>query len=109
MALAAGVTTFSLTHQYLDDNPSGTPADVYPIHLVVTDALGATATADRTTTVQNVAPTVQLTAPATGGPGQALAFTGSFSDPGSQDTQEVTWDVGDGAGSDFTPQPTPGR
>src|SRR5262249_5481496 len=35
--LAAGVTTFSASHQYLDDNPSGTPSDVYPVGVTVTD------------------------------------------------------------------------
>ncbi|MEB3200580.1 MAG: tandem-95 repeat protein [Synechococcaceae cyanobacterium] len=35
--LAAGVTTFSVTHQYLDDNPTGTASDVYTITGTLTD------------------------------------------------------------------------
>src|SRR5205823_633791 len=29
--LAAGVTSFNASHQYLDDNPTGTTADVYSV------------------------------------------------------------------------------
>ena len=36
----AGTTLFTETHQYLDDNPSGTPSDVYIIGLTVTDSDG---------------------------------------------------------------------
>ena len=34
---AAGVLTFSATHQYLDDNPSITSSDIYAISVTVTD------------------------------------------------------------------------
>ena len=33
----AGTTSFSETHQYLDDNPTGTPSDVYAISVTLTD------------------------------------------------------------------------
>src|SRR5439155_480485 len=35
--LAAGVTTFSTTHQYLDDNPTGTASDIYAVGVTVAD------------------------------------------------------------------------
>ena len=35
--VAAGVTSCSSTHTYLDDKPSGTPSDIYTINVVVTD------------------------------------------------------------------------
>ena len=40
---AAGATTFSQTHQYLDDNPSGTLSDTYAIHVTATDNDGGAA------------------------------------------------------------------
>src|SRR5262249_18879213 len=65
LTLAAGVLTFSATHQYLDDNPSGTASDVYPISVVVTDNHGASGTAATTVTVNNVAPSVDAGADVT--------------------------------------------
>src|SRR5205814_4318040 len=35
--LGNGVWAFSASHQYLDDNPSGTPQDAYSISVTVTD------------------------------------------------------------------------
>ncbi len=40
----AGTTSFSETHQYLDDNPTGTLSDEYLISLTLTDSDGAQAT-----------------------------------------------------------------
>src|SRR5262249_16615644 len=54
--LAAGVVTFSATHQSLDDNPTATASDVYPIGVTVTDNHGASGTAAISVTVNNVAP-----------------------------------------------------
>ncbi|MFV2069496.1 MAG: hypothetical protein ACC645_21230, partial [Pirellulales bacterium] len=33
----AGTTSFDESHQYLDDNPSGTPSDLYTIGVTLTD------------------------------------------------------------------------
>ena len=35
--LPAGTYTFSASHQYLDDNPTGTASDNYPVHVKVLD------------------------------------------------------------------------
>ena len=40
----AGTTSFSETHQYLDDNPTGTPADNYQINLTLADQNGGSDT-----------------------------------------------------------------
>ncbi|MFC1817373.1 PKD domain-containing protein, partial [Thermodesulfobacteriota bacterium] len=60
-----------------------------------------TNTATASITIHNVAPTVSLigvTQPNPGFilPGDALGFTGSFTDPGTLDTHSITWDFGDG-------------
>ena len=47
-----------MQHQYLDDNPSGTPTDDYPIAVTVTDSDGASDTESTTVTVNNVAPVI---------------------------------------------------
>jgi large repetitive protein len=106
LTLAAGVSSFSATHQYLDDNPSGTLSDVYPISVVVTDNHGASGTAGSSVTVNNVAPVVNPIvgpSPSPGVRGQTLAFSGSFSDVGTQDTHQVSWDFGDGTVIAFHP------
>src|SRR5207245_2936357 len=58
LTLAAGVSSFTASHQYLDDNPSGTPSDDYPITVTVTDNHGASGNGATVVTVNNVAPTV---------------------------------------------------
>ena len=78
LTLAAGVTSFSASHQYLDDNPSGTASDNYPISVTVTDNHGASGTAGTGVTVNNVAPVVApITgpSPSPGVRGQALTLT----------------------------------
>src|SRR5262249_43590356 len=38
LSLAAGIYTFSASHQYLDDTPSGTASDVFSVRVRVLDA-----------------------------------------------------------------------
>jgi hypothetical protein len=52
----AGTTSFSETHQYLDDDPTGTPSDDYTIDVTVTDDDTGSDTASITLTVANVSP-----------------------------------------------------
>ncbi len=47
---------FDITHQYLDDNPTGTPSNVYTIGVTLTDDDTGTDTGSTTTTITNVAP-----------------------------------------------------
>jgi uncharacterized repeat protein (TIGR01451 family) len=96
--LPAGVVTFSATHRYLDDDPTGTPQDPYEIGVRVTDKDGGSATGSVTQTVRNVAPTLgALTAPlspiAVGTPFSASA---TLSDPGTRDTFTAVMAWGDG-------------
>jgi VCBS repeat-containing protein len=79
--LGAGVFTFTAMHQYLDDNPSATTSDNYGIPLSLADDQGgSTATMSSTK-------------------GNAFSRTGSFTDPGTQDTWTATVDYGDGSGA----------
>ena len=94
-ASAAGSQTFTLTHQYLDDNPTATAADVYTITATVTDDDGAVDTDTATITVTNLAPDSVLIDAAVGelvfAVGTAGTFSGSFTDPGLPDTHTTVW------------------
>ncbi len=90
--LAAGVTTFSTPHQYLQDGN-------YPISVSVADnGGGASASVSTPATVNNVAPSnvaVSLTAGTINENG-STTLNGSFTDPGTLDTHAVTINWGDG-------------
>src|SRR5262249_3981054 len=90
LTLAAGVTSFSASHQYLDDNPTGTPAAAHPIGVTVTDNHGASGTAATSVTVNNVAPTVTtLNGAASISENDTYTLSGTFHDPGTLDTHTV--------------------
>ena len=91
----AGTTAFTETHQYLDDDPSGTPSDTYAIGLTLTDDDTGSTTASTSITVNNVAPTVLAGSNVTAVPNAIIHFTGSISDPGTLDTFFITWNFGD--------------
>ena len=91
--LAAGVLSFSVTHQYIDDNPTITSSDVYSIGVTVADDDGGTKSGSTSVTVNNVAPVVAI-APSSASAGtQGIAFTvaGSFTDVGTADTHTFAW------------------
>ncbi len=104
--LGVGVFSFSVAHQYLDDNPTGTPTDLNLIQLQLSDNFAHTVVTTTQVTVNNVAPIVTV------GPDQQtilnglVQFNGTFNDPGTQDTHTIGWDFGDGttATGDLTPQ-----
>jgi len=92
----AGTTAFSLTHTYLDDNPSGTPSDPYTVSMILLDEDLDLDQGEASLIVQNLDPQ------ATAGPdqeidlGTAITLAGAFTDPGSEDTHIYWWDLGDG-------------
>jgi len=98
---AAGTITFSETHQYLDDNPTGTPSDVYTISVSITDDDGGADSESTTVTVNNVDPIVTEISMDQPNPQfilpiiHTLDFTGSFTDIGTLDTHTAIWDWGD--------------
>ncbi|MGD1944577.1 MAG: PKD domain-containing protein [Leptolyngbyaceae cyanobacterium] len=89
--------TFSATHQYLDDDPTGTPADDYTITATVTDDDGGVSTTSTTVTVENIEPAfTELTLTRSTTDEFAVTLAGSFVDVGSLDTHTIEVDWGDG-------------
>jgi hypothetical protein len=97
--------SFDITHQYLDDNPTGTDSDSYTIGVTVTDDDTGSVAGSTTTTITNVAPilaSVSNSSPCCGDAqeGEAVTVTGSFTDVGTLDTHSATIDWGDGNTTD---------
>ena len=98
----AGTTSYSETHQYLDDNPTGTPSDDYSISVTITDDDGGSDTTTTTVTVNNVAPEINVFEIDQPNPQfilpivHELTFTGDFFDQGTLDTHTILWELGDG-------------
>jgi autotransporter-associated beta strand protein len=97
VALAKGTTSFNQTHQYLDDNPTGTASDIYTINVTVTDKDSGVGTAAPTTTITNVNPVFGAITVTNGGfPGDVTTLSGSITDVGTLDTHSVVITWGDG-------------
>jgi PKD repeat protein len=104
--LDVGVFSFSVTHQYLDDNPTGTPSDLNPIKIMLSDNFAHSVYTTTQVTVNNVAPLVNVGPDLQSNLNVLVQFSGAFTDPGTQDTHNIVWDFGDGtiiAGT-LTPQ-----
>jgi hypothetical protein len=94
-------------HQYKDDDPSGTPADVYTVTFTVTDDDGASDSNTASVKVKNVKPTITITSitpidsvpTEQGGVDGRLDETegfvvkGTVTDPGVNDTHTATLEV----------------
>ncbi|MDX1687248.1 MAG: S8 family serine peptidase [Candidatus Promineifilaceae bacterium] len=93
---AAGTASFAEMHQYLDDDPTGTPTDVYTVGLTLSDSKGLSTTTTINLTVDNVPPTVDAGDDVTTDVGVTVTFTGTASDVGTLDTHTYEWDFGDG-------------
>ncbi len=100
--LAANVLTFDSSHQYLDDNPTGTSSDDYTISVAITDDdLGSASDDTTTVTVDNVAPEITdlSLSVAEINENEATTLSGIFTDPGTLDSHKVEIDWGDGSGT----------
>ncbi len=101
-ASATGTRNFTLTHQYLDDNPTNTDQDTYAISATVTDDDTLTDSDTTSVLVKNVAPTLTVD-PITGVGAMddkatvddLVTLSGSFTDPGTLDTHTVVIDWGE--------------
>jgi len=95
--LPPGTLSFSYSHRYLDDNPTSTSTDTFSIRATVSDDAGSTI-ASGSIQVGNLAPVLgDLTISAVRFPGSPIAFSGTFTDTGAQDTHSLEWDWGDGS------------
>jgi len=94
--LPGGSVNFNgISHTYLDDNPTGTPSDGYTISVTLTDKDSGSDSDSVNLTVNNVAPLVdQLVLVSVG---NQATLTGRITDPGTQDTFQLTIDWGDGS------------
>jgi hypothetical protein len=101
--LGAGATQFSLSYIY-QNNPAGVAnGGTFPVAVTVTDnngAASASATANTSIVVNNVPATINTftdtTSPSVKGTvGQAIPFTLTFSDPGTEDSYTATVGWGD--------------
>ena len=104
---ATGAQSFTLTHRYLDDNPSGQPVATYQIRATVRDDDGGAAEETTAVTVNNVAPSFvgafNSSAAEVGAvlPGEVVTLVGGdFADIGIRDVLTVTIDWGDGTVDD---------
>src|SRR5262249_44670307 len=96
VAVTAG--SFQVDHQYLDDNPTGTPSDTFPIHVRLRDDDTGSDTGEVNLTVNNVAPTIdELKIFTPINENDVTTLKGSFSDVGTLDMHQldIDWD-GDG-------------
>lgn len=96
-------TMFICKHRYLDDNPTGTPFDIYTVTVTVTDDDGGSDTATTEVVVHNADPVVESISTAQPNPQFVLPkihevkFTADFHDKGTLDTHTFSWDFGDGS------------
>ncbi len=99
LSLTPGARTFSATRQFTDDNPTGSPANIYTLSATVRDNQNASASNTTTVAVNNVAPSWQQAtpSPATLSVGASVTLTGNFTDPGTPDTHSVVVNWGDGS------------
>lgn len=86
---ASASGTLTPTHTYADNG-------VYAVTLNVTDDEGQIGSDTLLVTVMNVAPTVEAGSDENTIEGAAVSFSGTFTDPGVQDTHTFHWNFGDG-------------
>ena len=95
--LPAEQRSFQLTHKYVDDNPTSTAKDLYPVKVTATDKDLGVGTADLQAVVKNVAPTLALTLDKTRvDENNVVKLSGTITDPGVEDTNTVVIDWGPG-------------
>jgi hypothetical protein len=101
ISLGGGVLGFGpISHQYLDDNPSGTSSDNYTITVSVTDDDNGAGTGTTSIAVNNAAPVIDgVSASASLLPvNSSTTISASFTDVGTKDTHPCAMDWDDASG-----------
>ncbi|MCH2113645.1 MAG: PKD domain-containing protein [Pirellulales bacterium] len=97
ISLIPGARSLAATHQYLDDNPTGTLTDTYQVAVTVTDDDTGMSMVTAPIVVNNVMPTITIDGePATSSEGTAISLASTVVDPGSLDTFAYAWVVSAG-------------
>jgi uncharacterized repeat protein (TIGR01451 family) len=86
---AAGTTSFSENHVFVDDGQSLT------VNLTLTDDDTGEVADSITITVGNLPPVADAGPAQIVNEGDSVIFAGSFTDPGTADTHTIDWDFGD--------------
>lgn len=103
ISLAPGSREFSIAHRYLNDATADTIEGIYPIHVELRDDDTGLSTEATTTTVRNVAPAItNLQLDSTVLANGIATLTGTFVDPGTEDTFTLNIDWGDPASGNNT-------
>ena len=107
VTLPTGATSFSVTHKYLDDNPTSTSSDNYTIGLSVSDGDGGFASGTTSVQVSNAAPVISSLTNSSSAAGmvwlnQTVTVNAVFTDAGTRDTHVATINWGDGSSSNAT-------
>ncbi len=84
--------TFTASHQYLDDDPTGTSSDVYTITATATDDDSGSGSASLSLTVANVAPAVQIL-PGANNTATSIHLISDVTDRSPLDTFSYVWTV----------------
>src|SRR5262249_49765398 len=95
-------TSFSETHKYLDDDPSGTTSDPYTISVTLKDDDTGQDSDSVIITVSNVAPQIQNLAATNVDEIGSTTRTGNIDDSGTKDTFTLEGKWGDGSTQTFT-------
>lgn len=98
-SLPAGSKSFSLTHTYADDNPTGTSTDTNDISLSLKDDDNGIGTGSASVVVNNLAPNLVISTPANGTLytiNTSVSLSGAYSDSGTVDTHSCSVSWGDG-------------
>jgi len=99
--VAAGSLAFGpVAHTYLDDDPTGTPFDVYQVTVTVTDNDSGSGTAETTVTVNNVLPSLADVSATAVNENNETTLTGEIVDAGTLDNFSLQVDWGDGSSPD---------
>jgi large repetitive protein len=91
-----GARSFSRSHQFLDDSPTGTPTDLGAVVITITDDDALAGTFNPSIRVDNVAPNLEnLAITSAIDENGIVTLTGEIADPGTLDTFTLDLSWGD--------------